>query len=90
MSSWHWVWLEALEHVFLFLYQLQVRRHNDSGMYDDANKASKQAGLFAKIGILIGSISWAVSLVLIVIVIVIRVVAAANAVQQTAAEQQYL
>ena len=72
--------------MFLFLYQLQVRRHNDSGKYDDANKASKQAGLFAKIGILIGSISWAVSLVLSVIVIIVYSVAVANAVQQTAAE----
>ena len=63
-----------------------MRHHNDSGKYDDASKASKQAGLFAKIGILIGSISWAVSLVLSVIVIVVYSVAAANAVQQTAAE----
>ena len=61
MSSWHWVWLEALEHVFLFLYQLQVRRHNDSGMYDDANKASQRAILYVKIGILFGSISWVIS-----------------------------
>ena len=88
MSSWHWVWLEALEHVFLFLYQLQVRRHNDSGMYDDANKASKQAGLYAKIGILIGSISLAVGLIISVIVIVANVVFAAATVQAvtTAAE----
>ena len=65
--------------VSIFLYQLQVRRHNDSGMYDDASKASKQAGLFAKIGILIGSISWAVSLVLLVIVISLSAAATVQA-----------
>ena len=61
----------------LFLYLLQVRRHNDSGMYDDANKASKQAGLFVKIGIVIGSISWAVGLFFFVLAIVVNVVSAA-------------
>ena len=88
MSSWHWVWLEALEHAFLFLYLLQVRHHNDSGMYEDASKASKQAGLYAKIGILIGSISLAVGLIISVIVIVANVVFAAATVQAvtTAAE----
>ena len=65
--------------VSIFLYQLQVRRHNDSGMYEDASKASKQASLFAKIGILIGSISWAVSLVLLVIVISLSAAATVQA-----------
>ena len=86
MSSWHWVWLEALAHALLFLYQLQVRRHNDSGMYDDATKASKQASLFVKIGILIGSISWAVGLFFLVIVIIAFSVGSALAVQQAATE----
>ena len=61
----------------LFLYLLQVRRHNDSGMYDDASKASKQAGLFVKIGIVIGSISLAVGLFFFVLAIVLNVVGAA-------------
>ena len=61
-----------------------MRRHNDSGMYDDASKASKQASLFVKIGILIGSISWAVALIFIVIVIVANAVAAAATVQAAA------
>ena len=65
----------ALEHVFLFLYQLQVRCHNDSGMYEDASKFSKQASLFVKIGLLIGSIAWTVVVFIIVIVIVVRVAA---------------
>ena len=38
-----------------------MRRRNDSGMYDDANKASQRAILYVKIGILIGSISWVIS-----------------------------
>ena len=78
MSSWNWVWLEALAPL-LFLYLLQVRRHNDSGMYDDANKASQRASLYAKIGIVIGSISWAVALFFFVFVIVGNVVSAALA-----------
>ena len=57
-------------------------------MYEDASKASKQAGLYAKIGILIGSISLAVGLIISVIVIVANVVFAAATVQAvtTAAE----
>jgi len=62
-----------------------VRRHNDSGKYDDATKASKQASLFVKIGILIGSISWAVALSLTVIVIVVNSVFTALTVQQVQA-----
>ena len=59
--------------MLLFLYQLQVRRHNDSGMYDAATKASKQASLYVKIGIVIGSISWAVGLFFSFVVIVVNV-----------------
>ena len=40
-------------------------------MYDDARKASKDARLFNKIGIIIGSISLAVSLAILVLVVII-------------------
>ena len=40
-------------------------------MYGDARKASKDARLFNKIGIIIGSISLAVSLAMIVLVVII-------------------
>ena len=42
-------------------------------MYDDARKASKDARLFNKIGIIIGSISLAVSLAMIVLVVIINI-----------------
>lgn len=41
-------------------------------MYDDARKASKDAQLFNKLGIIIGSISLAVSLAIIVLVVIIN------------------
>ena len=40
-------------------------------MYDDARKASKDARLFSKIGIIIGSICLAVSLAMIVLVVIV-------------------
>jgi len=71
----------------LFLYQLQVRRHNDSGNYEDASNASKKACLYVKIGVMIGSISWVASgFFSTVLVIVGNVLSAAATVQQAAAE----
>lgn len=57
--------------ILLFLHLLQVQRYNHTGMYDDARIASKYAGLYAKIGIVIGSICLAVGLILTVIAIIV-------------------
>ena len=77
-------WLEPLVHSLFFFYLLQVKKHNESGKYDDARKASKHASIFAKLGILIGSISLAVVIFITVITIIGIVVGAVITVQQAA------
>ena len=59
---------------------MQVRRHNDTGMYDDAKRASDSARLFVKLGIIIGSIILGICGVVAVLVIVGHVVFAGVAV----------
>ena len=61
-------------HFLYSLYLLQVRRHNGDGRYDDARKASKDAHLYNKLGIIIGIISLALSLAIFVVVVIFNVV----------------
>ena len=53
---------------------VEVRRHNDDGMYDDARKASKDARLFNKIGIIIGIITLAISLAMTLLIVIVDLI----------------
>ena len=55
------------------LKSVEVRRHIGDGRYEDAKKASRDAYLFNKIGIIIGCISYVILAVVIIANIAVRV-----------------